>query len=116
MMRSWIVAATLAAGLGFAPPAASAPAVPMFEIVDTIRGLAAEQLGRKKSEIVVIQSLFEQGLDERGLTELVVAIEGEFGVVLGADEITIGKWNDPVHPLTVRRLAELVASRMPPQL
>jgi acyl carrier protein len=110
-MRAWVAAACLVAGLAQAPAAVAAPLLPYAEIIDTVRDLAAAQLGRRASEIDTVRSLFAQGLTENGLAELVSAIQLEFGVVIPDDEIHRGKWNDPVRGFSVRRLADLVAAQ-----
>lgn len=110
-MRAWIAAACLAVSLAQAP-AVAAPLLPYAEIVETVRDLAAAQLGRKPSEIDTVQSLFAQGLTENGLTELVSATQIEFGIVIPDNEIHQGKWNDPVRGFSVRRLADLVAAQL----
>ncbi len=114
-MRRQLLGAVLAAGLLAAAPAMARSPVPMHEIVDTVRALAAAQLGRKPADIDTIQSLFAQGLDENGLTELVSVIQIEFGVVIPDNEIHRGKWNDAVRGFSVRRLADLVAAHLRPE-
>jgi acyl carrier protein len=111
-MRAALVALCLATGLALATPGAAAQPVPMHEIVDTIRDLAAKQIGRQGVEINTVQSLFAQGFTERDLIELVGALQMEFNVVIPDSEIQQGKWNDPVRGFSVRRLAELVAAQM----
>jgi len=91
-----------------APPAAAAPSLPYHEIVDGVRQLAAQQLGRRPNEIDTVSSLFGQGLTENGLTALVIAIQDEFGVVIPDDEIHHAKYNDTIVGLSVRRLADMV--------
>ena len=114
-MRACLATALLAAGLACAPPCAALPPVPMAEIVETVRALAAEQLGRKPAEVDTMQSLFAQGLSEQGFSALVIAIEDEFAVVFSDDELRRAKWNDPVTGLSVRRLAALTAGLMQTQ-
>jgi acyl carrier protein len=114
-MRRRTLGALLAAGMLSALPGMAGPPVPMHEIVETVRDLAAAQLGRKPSEIDTIQSLFAQGLTENGLAELVSAIQIEFGVVIPDNEIHRGKWNDAVRGFSVRRLADLVAAHLRPE-
>jgi len=114
MKRGWIVAATLAAGLASAPSLALPP-VPMTEIVDTIRGLAADELGVKKSDVDLVRSLAAQGMSENELHALVVAINDEFAVVLPERDIADAKQNDPFRALSVLRLADMVAERMNPR-
>jgi len=111
-MRAALVALCLATGLALATPGAAAQPVPMHEIVDTVRDLAARQIGRRGVEINTVQSLFAQGFTERDLIELVGAVQMEFNVVIPDSEIQQGKWNDPVRGFSVRRLAELVAAQM----
>jgi len=114
-MRRWTAVALLAVGAFLAPPAPAIPPVPMFEVIDTIRGLTADQLGIKKSEVDLTQSLAAQGMSENGLHSLVIDIQQEFGVVIPDRELTMAKWNDPIRPLSVRRLADLVAEQMHPE-
>ncbi len=114
-MRRRTLGALLAAGMLSTLPGMAGPPVPMHEIVETVRDLAAAQLGRKPSEIDTIQSLFAQGLNENGLAELVSAIQIEFGVVIPDSEIHQGKWNDAVRGFSVRRLADLVAAHLRPE-
>jgi len=111
-MRGALVALCMAAGLALATPGAAAQPVPMNEIVDTVRDLAAAQIGRKSLEINTVQSLFAQGFTERDLIELVGTVQLEFNVVIPDDQIQQGKWNDAVRGFSVRRLAELVAAQM----
>ena len=92
--------------------ATAAERLPYPQIVDAVRSLAAEHLGRKKSDISTVDSLFAQGMTESTLGALVVAIQDEFGVVIPDDEIRQAKWNDPMVGLSVRRLADLVEKRM----
>ena len=117
-MRAWLAAALLAAGVAFSPPGAAAQPVPYHEIVDTVRALAAEQLGIRKADVDTTRSLLAQGLSENGLTRLLSNVQSEFNVVFRDDEMARRKWNDPMSPLTVRRIAELVAEQMrePPSL
>ena len=110
-MRRALVLLLLASAL-LAPPAGALPPVPLNEIVDTVRDLAAAQIGRPAVEINTVQSLFAQGLTENGLAELVSAIDQEFGVVIPDSEIHRGKWNDTVSGFSCRRLADLVAAQM----
>ena len=111
-MRAALAAVLLAAGFALAAPAAAAQPVPMHEIVDTVRDLAAAQIGRKPGDINTVQSLFAQGYTERDLMDLVVAVQMEFNIVIPDNEIQQGKWNDAVRGFSVRRLAELVARQM----
>jgi acyl carrier protein len=104
--------AIAAAGLAGTLTAAAAERLPYAEIVDTVRSLAAEHLGRKKSDISTVDSLFAQGMTESTFGALVIAIQDEFGVVIPDDEIRQARWNDPMVGLSVRRLAELVEKRM----
>jgi acyl carrier protein len=111
-MRARAAAACVAACLALASTSIAAQPVPYAEIVDTVRDLAARQIGRKPAEINTVQSLFAQGLTEKGLMELVSDIQMEFNVVIPDSEIQQGKWNDPVRGFSVRRLADLVARQM----
>jgi len=111
-MRTWIAMSLLITGVALAPPCAAVPPVPYHEIVDTVRKLAAQELGRKTSEVETTRSLFSQGLSENGLTSLLASVQSEFGVVFRDDDILQRKWNDPVSPLTVRRIAEMVSREM----
>ena len=110
-MRHWRVTVLLA-GLALAPSAPALPPVPYHEIVETVRQLAAQELGRRSSEVDTTRSLFAQGLSENGLAALMSAVQGEFGVVFRDDEITRRKWSDAASPLTVRRIAEMVEKQM----
>ena len=114
-MKRSMLAALLVAGMLGAQAGMAGPQVPPHEIVDTVRELAAAQLGRKPAEINTVQSLFAQGLSENGLMELVSDIQMEFNVVIPDSEIHQGKWNDPVRGFSVRRLADLVAAHMRPE-
>ena len=104
--------AAAAAGLACALTATAAERLPYPEIVDTVRSLAAEHLGRNKSDISSVDSLFAQGMSESTFGALVVAIQDEFGVVIPDEDIRQAKWNDPMVGLSVRRLADLVEKRM----
>ena len=104
--------ALAAAGLACTLTATAAERLPYAEIVDAVRSLAAEHLGRKKSDINTVDSLFAQGMSEPTFIALVIAIQDEFGVVIPDDEIRQARWNDPMVGLSVRRLAELVEKRM----
>jgi acyl carrier protein len=112
MTRRWLTLAAAAVCLACTQVASAAERLPYPEIVDTIRSLAAEHLGRKKSDINTVDSLFAQGMSESTFGALVVAIQDEFGVVIPDDEIRQAKWSDPMVGLSVRRLAELVEKRM----
>jgi acyl carrier protein len=96
-------------------PANAVPPVPYSEIVDTVRDLAAEQVGRKPAEIDTVRSLAQQGLSENGLHALVIALQQEFDVVIPDDELQLAKWNDPVVGLSVRQLADMVARHQRPE-
>jgi acyl carrier protein len=109
-----MVAATLAAGTLLAAPCLALPPLPLSEIVDTVRGLAAEQIGIKKADLDVTRSLAAQGLSENGLHALVITIQDEFGVVIPDDELRNAKSEDPVRVLSVQRLAEMVVRHTPP--
>jgi acyl carrier protein len=111
-MRHVPAVALLALGLLAAPPGNALPPVPLHEIIDTVRELAAAQIGRPAAEINTVQSLFAQGLTENGLTELISAINLEFGIVIPDSEIHRAKWNDAVSGFSCRRLADLVAAQM----
>jgi acyl carrier protein len=112
MTRRWLTLAAAAVCLACTQAASAAERLPYPEIVDTIRSLAAEHLGRKKSDISTVDSLFAQGMSESTFGALVIAVQDEFGVVIPDDEIRQAKWNDPMVGLSVRRLAELVEKRM----
>ena len=111
MTRRGLVRALLVGGVCLVP-AWAAEQLPYAEIVDRIRALAAEHLGRKKSEVNTVESLFAQGMRESTLDALVIAIQDEFGVVIPLDEVRQSKWNDPAVGLSVRRLAEMVEKHM----
>jgi len=111
-MRRGLATALLAWGLLASPPGNALPPVPLHEIVDTVRDLAAAQIGRPAAEINTVQSLFAQGLTENGLSELVSAIDLEFGIVIPDSEIHRAKRNDAVNGFSCRRLADLVAAQM----
>ena len=111
-MRAWLAAALLVAGVAFPPPGEALPPVPYHEIVDTVRELAAGHMGVRKEDVDTSRSLLAQGLSEKHLTSLLCAVQSEFGVVFPDDEMTRRKWNDPVSPLTVRRIADLVLEQM----
>jgi acyl carrier protein len=111
-MRRALAVVLLACAVLAAPRADALPPLPLNEIVDTVRELAAAQIGRPAGEINTVQSLFAQGLTENGLAELVSAIDQEFGVVIPDSEIHRGKWNDTVSGFSCRRLADLVAAQM----
>ena len=113
-MACRMVAATLAAATLLAARCLALPPRPMAEIVDTVRELAADQIGIKKSDLDVTRSLAAQGLSEKGLHVLVITIQDEFGVVIPDDVLRNAKWDDPVRALSVQRLAELVAEHAPP--
>ena len=104
----------MAAGMGWMSGANAAERVPYPEIVEGIRTLAAEHLGRKKSDINTVESLFAQGMRESTLDALVVAIQDEFNVAIPLDEIRQAKWNDPAAGLSVRRLADIVEKHLRP--
>ena len=111
-MRAAFAAVLLAAGLALAAPAGAAQPVPMNEIIEKVRDLAAAQVGRKPGDINTIQSLFAQGFSERDFMELVGTVQMEFNIVIPDNEIQQGKWDDAVRGFSVRRLAELVARQM----
>ena len=108
-MRAWLATAVLA--LAGTPCGAATP-VPEWEIVDTIRTLAAQQIGVKAADIETMGSLAAQGFREKDLHELIVAIEGEYGIVVPDDELRQMKWNDPMPAVSVRLLARMVARHM----
>ncbi len=117
-MRARVATALLVAGMILSAPGEAAPPVPYHEIVDTVRGMAAERMGLKKSDVDTMRSLLAQGLSEKNLISLLSEVQGEFNVVFRDDEMTRRRWNDSVSPLTVRRIAELVSEQMrePPPL
>lgn len=104
--------ATLLATVLAAMPALGRPPVPKFEIIDGIRALAAQQLRKNKDDIDVRASLAAQGMNEAQLNELVMDIGQEFGVVISARAIFEAKQREPVYPLSVRALADMVEERM----
>ena len=110
-MRRGILLALLLS-LTLARPVMANERLPFWDIVDTVRSLAAQELGRKKADVSTIDSLFKQGMRESQFSNLVNAIQNEFNVVLPEREIQQQKWNDPVVGLSVRRLAELVQKEM----
>ena len=113
-MRPWFVMAML--GAGFAAPAAmAADQVSYAEIVEKIRGIAADHLGVKAAEVDTVSSLFSQGLGEKSFDALVVELQREFGVVLDANDVRNAKWNDNARALSVRRLADMVERQMRPR-
>ena len=114
-MRRWIAVSLLAVTAVGAAPCLALPPLPLAEIVDTVRGLAADQIGVRKEDLDTVRSLAAQGLSETGLHELVIAMQDEFGVVLPDDEIYRAKYNDSLVGLSVRRLAQLVFDHMHPQ-
>ncbi len=109
--RSVICAAMLAMLL-VAMPTLGRPPVPKFEIIDGIRELAAQQLRMKKDDVDVRASLAAQGMSEAQLNELVMDIGHEFGVVISSRAIFEAKQREPVYPLSVRELADMVEQRM----
>lgn len=108
-MRRWVTACLAATGLALAAPVPAGPPVPMMQIVDTVRGLAAEEIGVKKTDINVIDSLAVQGFDENSLRSLIVSVQQEFGVVISELEVHQAKAREPAVPLSVRAIADLVA-------
>jgi hypothetical protein len=108
--RGVLVAAMLAIVLA-AMQALARPPVPKFEIIDGIRGLAAQQLRVRKEDVDVRISLAAQGMTESQLNELVIDIGQEFGVVLSSRAIFEAKQREPIHPLSVRTLADMVEQR-----
>ena len=111
-MRRQVVVWLALLALALAQPAGSADRVPYQDIVDSVQSLAAEILGRKKSDISTVDSLFVQGMRESQFDALVVAVQDEFGVVLPAEEIQQAKFSDPAVRLSIRRLASLVEKQM----
>lgn len=111
MKRGEFVAATLATVLA-AMPGLARPPVPKMAIIDTIRELAAQQLHIKKSDVDVRRSLAAQGMTESQLNELVIDINQEFGVVLSARAVFEAKQREPMPPLSVMLLADMVEQRM----
>jgi acyl carrier protein len=98
----------LAAGLGIAMRVPAGAPVPIMEVIDTVRALAAEGIGVKKKDINIIHSLAVQGFNEQSLRGLIVAVQQEFNVVIPEDEIYQAKQNEPAVPLSVRVIADLV--------
>jgi acyl carrier protein len=114
-MRPWIAIAMFAAGFAAPPPGAALEPVTYAEIIQTIRGLAADHLGVKAADVDTVSSLFSQGMNEKSFDALVVEIQQEFGVVLDANDLRQAKWNDSVRALSVRRLADMVERQMRPR-
>lgn len=108
-MRAWLAGTMLV--LASAAVNAADP-LPEWQIADIIRTLAAEQIGVKTADIDTIRSLAAQGYREQDLHELVVAIEGEFSIVISDEVIRQAKWRDPMPPVSVRELAKLVVRQM----
>ena len=108
-MRAWLAAAVLALA---GAPCGAAPPVPEWQLVDTIRALAAQQIGVKTADIDTVSSLATQGFREQDLQELVYAIQNEFNVVIPDDQLRRMKWNDPMPAVSVRLLARAVARHM----
>jgi acyl carrier protein len=107
-MRAWLATAVLAVAAG-APPCEASPPMTYAETVETVRELAAQEMGRKPADIDTVRSLFKQGLTESQFSALMVAIQDECGVVLRDDEVARLKWNDPASGVSVRQLADLVS-------
>ena len=107
-MRGWLAACVVAAGVALAPCAAAGAPLPILQVIDTVRGLAAEEIGAKKSDIDTFTSLADQGFDETSLRSLIVSVQQEFGVVISELEIHQAKAREPNVPLSVRVIAELV--------
>ena len=114
-MRRRIVLAMLAAGFAVAPAGTAVEPVTYAEIVETIRGLAADHLGVRAAEVDTVSSLSSQGLGEKGFNALVIAVQQEFGVVLPEEDLRQGKWTDNVKALSVRRLADMVERQLRPR-
>ena len=110
-----LAAVVVAASASIAPPCEAQRPMPYAEIVETVRELAAQEMGRKTADIDTVRSLFAQGLTENQFSALIVALQDEFGIVLRDDEVTRGKWNDPVVGVSVRRLADLVSRHQRPE-
>ena len=104
--------AAMLATLLVAMPALGRPPVPKFEIIDGIRGLAAQHLRVEKDDVDTHVSLAAQGMTESQLNELVMDIGQEFGVVISSRAIFEAKQREPVQPLSVRLLADMVEQRM----
>jgi hypothetical protein len=98
----------LAACLGVASRSYAAPPVSIMEVRDTVRELAAAEIGVKKKDINVVDSLAVQGFNEQSLRGLIVAVQQEFNVVIPEDEIYQAKQNEPGVPLSIRVIADLV--------
>ncbi len=109
--RGAVWTATLAALLAVMP-AFGRPPVPKFQIIEGIRELAAQQLRKNKDDVDVRASLAAQGMNEAQLNELVMDIGQEFGVVISSRAIFEAKQREPVYPLSVRALADMVEERM----
>ena len=114
MRAAALLAAVLAMPL-VVPRSEALPPLTYAEIVETVRELASQEMGRKAADIDTVRSLFAQGLTETQFSALMAAIQDEFGVVLRDDEITRLKWNDPVTGVSVRQLADLVSRHQRPE-
>jgi len=102
---AWLLGAIVA----FATLVRAAPPVSIMEIRDTVRELAAAEIGVKKKDINIVDSLAVQGFNEQSLRSLIVAVQQEFNVVIPEDEIYQAKQNEPAVPLSIRVIADLVA-------
>jgi len=107
-MRPRLVPWLLGAILGLAAPVHAGPPISIMEVRDTVRELAAAEIGVKKKDINIVDSLADQGFDERSLRSLIVAVQQEFNVVIPDNEIYEAKQREPAVPLSVRVIADLV--------
>jgi hypothetical protein len=107
-MRERLASCLAAAAFALAQVAAAGPPLPVLQVIDTVRGLAAEEIGVKKSDIDTFTSLADQGFDETSLRSLIVSVQQEFSVVISELEIHQAKAREPNVPLSVRVIAELV--------
>ena len=110
-MREWIAVVALAAAALDVPPVRAATPVASVEILDRVRALTAELLGRKKSAVEIARPLSEQGMDELDLVELVMALEEEFSIELPDSEVA-PKGKESFTTLTVQQLAEIVGVQL----
>ena len=111
-MRAWLATAVIATGMALAQPGLAADRLPYPEILDTVRALAADELGVKASDIDTLRSLAAQGMSVKQLHSLIIAMQQEFRVVIPENELAQAKWNDEVTPLSVQRLAQMVSRQM----
>ena len=111
-MRRRVLKGLAVMAVACVPIAMSREPMPFWDIVETVRSLAADHLGRKRSDVNTVDSLFAQGMGEDAFDALMIAVQDEFGVVIPDNEIHQAKWNDPMAGLSVRRIAQMVEKRM----